>query len=425
MIQYNFKGLTLSYKNAPVTIRERVALSEKDIQFLVEKWKNLEDIQDIFVISTCNRTELYYASENNYDTLLIKDIKIYKKIDFNLTDYFIPFDSTEHTISHLFAVALGLESQVIGDLQIINQVKKSYQISADLNVAGAFLHRLLHSIFFTNKKVTQETSFRTGAASTSYASVALIDDFASQIQNPQVLIVGIGEIGTDVVKNLKDNFIGKVTIINRTAEKAKQLAEETNFEYAAWENLATEIEKADIIVSSVAKNEPLITKKLLEKIKIHSYKYFIDLSMPRSVEADIEDISGVILYNIDQIQSKADEALQKRIVAIPDVKAIMNQSLTEFYDWSKEMEISPTIQKLKNALEQIRQEELDRYSKKITENEMQLVEQITKNMMQKIIKYPTLQLKAACKRGEADTLIEVLSDLFNLEKNKSEENLIA
>ncbi len=424
MLQYNFKGLSLSYKNSPVEIRERVTLSDKDIEFLITKWKNLEDIQDIFVISTCNRTELYYASDINYQHQLLNDIKNYKKIDFDLSDYFVAFENPEQTTKHLFSVALGLESQVIGDLQIINQVKKSYQISADCNMAGAFLHRLLHSIFFTNKKVTQETAFRSGAASTSYASVELIDDFASQIKNPQLLIVGIGEIGTDVVKNLKDNFEGKVIIINRTLEKSKELAKETNFEYALWEDLEKEIEKADIIVSSVAKNEPLITKELLEKIKIHSYKYFIDLSMPRSIAANVEDISGVILYNIDQIQNKANEALQKRMVAIPDVKAIMNQSLYEFYDWSKEMEISPTIQKLKNSLEQIRQEELDRYAKKISDGEMLLIEQITKNMMQKIIKFPTLQLKAACKRGEADNLIEVLSDLFNLEKNNQEKSWI-
>ncbi|TAE70251.1 MAG: glutamyl-tRNA reductase [Bacteroidetes bacterium] len=423
-MQYNFRGLSLSYKNSPVEIREKVALSDIDIQFLINQWKQLEDIQDIFVISTCNRTELYYASETNYQTQLLNDIKNYKKIDFDLSNYFIAFESPEHASEHLFSVALGLESQVVGDLQIINQVKRSYQISADCNIAGTFLHRLLHSIFFTNKKVTQETCFRSGAASTSYASVELIDDFATQIKNPQLLVVGIGEIGSDVVKNLKDNFAGKVTIINRTLEKAKQLAEQTNFDYANWEDLETEIEKADIIVCSVAKNEPLITKKLLEKIKIHSYKYFIDLSMPRSIEPNIEDISGVVLYNIDQIQNKANEALQKRIIAIPDVKAIMHQSLEEFYDWSKEMEISPTIQKLKNALEQIRQEELDRYAKKISDGEMLLIEQITKNMMQKIIKLPTLQLKAACKRGEADSLIEVLSDLFNLEKNNQEKSWI-
>jgi glutamyl-tRNA reductase len=419
MLQYPFKCITLSYKNAPVEVREKVSLTDQEIHFLIQKWKRLEDINDILIISTCNRTEFYYASEQNFAPKILQDLCKLKKIKEEVNTYFEQINNGFEATQHLFAVALGLESQVVGDLQIINQVKRSYQISADLSVAGAFLHRLLHTIFFTNKKVTQETNFRSGAASTSYAAVELIEDFASQIKEPKILVVGVGEIGTDVVKNLKDIFDNQqVTILNRTFEKAEKLAQETHFQVNTWENLETEIQKADIIICSVAKKEPLITKSLLNKISITSFKYFIDLAMPRSIEPDIEDISGVIVYNIDQIQNKANEALQKRLIAIPDVKAIMQQSLEEFVDWSKEMEISPTIQKFKNALEQIRQEELARYAKKLTENELQLIEQITKNITQKIIKYPTLQLKAACRRGEADTLIEVLSSLFDLEKNK-------
>jgi glutamyl-tRNA reductase len=185
-----------------------------------------------------------------------------------------------------------------------------------------------------------------------------------------------------------------------------------------FEQVQTAIAQADVIISSVAV-EHFIQKDFIQSLDIQSFKYFIDLSVPRSIEPSIEEKSGVLLYNIDQINHKVSEALQLRLAAVAEVRAIIQASLQEFNEWSKEMEVSPTIQKLKNALEQIRQEELARYMKKLSEDEAYRLDQVTKSMMQKIIKLPTLQLKAACKRGEAETLIEVLNDLFNLEKKNT------
>jgi glutamyl-tRNA reductase len=157
-------------------------------------------------------------------------------------------------------------------------------------------------------------------------------------------------------------------------------------------------------------------------MNILSYKYFIDLSVPRSVESSVDELPGALVYNIDDIHAKVSAALQKRMESVPHVKEIIAQAIFEFNDWSRETAVSPTIHKLKNALEQIRQEELARHLKGMSAAEMQKVDQITKGMMQKIIKLPVLQLKAACKRGEAETLIDVLNDLFDLEK-QPEKNL--
>ena len=150
-----------------------------------------------------------------------------------------------------------------------------------------------------------------------------------------------------------------------------------------------------------------------------TYKYFIDLAVPRSVEPEVEQLPGVMLYNIDTIRSRANAALARRMEAVPTVEAIIDESVAEFNDWSKEMVVSPTINKLKNALEQIRQEEMARFTKQLSQEEAAKMDKITSSMMQKIIKLPVLQLKAACKRGEAETLIDVLNDLFNLEAVRS------
>src|SRR5690606_29055300 len=196
-----------------------------------------------------------------------------------------------------------------------------------------------------------------------------------------------------------------------------ELAQEFGFKVADIVNLETEVSRADVIISSVSLPEPYFTKERVNQLTDGlTFKYFIDLSVPRSVDPSVEEIPGVMVYNIDAIQLRADEALNRRLQAIPDVHAIITHTLEEFNDWSKEMVVSPTIQKLKNTLEQIRQEEMARYMKSLSQEEASKVDRITSGIMQKILKLPVLQLKAACKRGEAETLIDVLNDLFNLEK---------
>lgn len=426
MMQNNFKLVSLTYQNSPIEIRERVALNEQQYSDLLRKLKSITNISEALVLSTCNRTEVYYSAEKDLSDEIIKLIIVEKgltDISERLNQLFVRYNDEIEAMRHLFHVAIGLESQVVGDMQISNQVKRAYQASADENMAGPFLHRLLHTIFFTNKRVVQETPFRDGAASVSYAASELVYDLAAEIIKPRVLVIGLGEIGTDVCKNLGDSDniddLFKVTVINRTHEKAVNLAAQYGFLPRLYEEVEEAILEADIIVSAVSLQEPLITKSLFEHAERISYKYLIDLSIPRSIDADVENVPGALVFNVDDIKNKADEAMQKRIDAIPHVKAIIEEALADVEGWVQEMEVSPTIHRLKNALEQIRQEEISRYLKNLDDKEAEYVEKITKGMMQKIMKLPVLQLKAACKRGEAETLIDVLNDLFDLERQNT------
>lgn len=413
-----FRAISLSYKKAPLPIRETLALNEASCKRFISTLKNFTPATDILVLSTCNRTEVYYSSDQSYSTEIIKLLAIEKglAVSKELEEYFTIIEDHVSAIEHLFNVSIGLDAQVVGDLQIINQVKNAYQIAADLDVAGPFLHRLMHTIFFTNKRIVQETSFRDGAASVSYATVELVEALTADRKDPKILVLGLGEIGADVVRNFQNTSIKDIHVTNRTIEKAKTLAEECSINVIPFENVWDEVKDADVIISSVNASEPFITKEILNSLNLLNYKFLIDLSVPRSIERTVEDIPGILLYNIDQIQSKASEALEKRTASIPKVQSIISEAIHEFQDWSKEMIVSPTINKLKNALEQIRQEEISRYVKNLNEDEAKKVETITKSIMQKIIKLPVLQLKAACKRGEAETLIDVLNDLFDLEK---------
>lgn len=421
-MQIGFKAISLSYKKAPVEIRELVSLSEENCRALLLQLREVLGIAEALVVSTCNRTEIYYTAEEDLSQALISLIGVQKGLlqTDTIRHYFDNFTDSQLAVKQLFRVSMGLESQVVGDLQISNQIKRAYQWSADTDMAGPFLHRLLHAIFFTNKKVVQQTAYRDGAASVSYATAELVEELTANLINPHVLLVGLGEIGADVCRHLSTKPNLQLAITNRTVAKAEALAAECGAQVLPFEQVQQAILEANVVISSIALPEAFITRSTLAHNNRLAYQIYIDLSVPRSIEPAVDALPGVLLYNIDNIQSLASIALERRIAAIPQVEAIIEESIAEFDDWSRDMMVSPTIQKLKNALEQIRQEEISRYLRSANEQEAQLMDKITKSMMQKIIKLPVLQLKAACKRGEAETLIDVLNDLFNLEKQNQE-----
>ena len=422
MMQTRFRVVSLSHKSAPVHIRELISLDEAAIERLLLKLKEFFSVADALVLSTCNRTEVYYSHDSDLSVELIKLIGIERGLTdaISYLDYFQVLNNESEAVTHLFRVSMGLEAQVIGDIQILNQVKRSYQTAADLELAGPFLHRLMHTIFFTNKRVVQETAFRDGAASLSYATIELIESLTQNIFQPRILLIGVGEIGEDVARNMVHLPTAQVKIANRTLAKAEEIGVPLGFEVIAFESCLTAVEEADVVVCSIRMPEPFLTKQLIKGINIPSYKVLIDLSVPRSIETSVEELPGVVLYNVDNIQSKASAALQNRLESIPSVETILEESIEEFGAWQKEMVVSPTIQKLKQALEQIRQEEMSRYLKNADEKEYLLIDKVTKSMMQKILKVPVVQLRAACQRDEAAEMIELITDLFDLEKSKNE-----
>ena len=413
----SFKVVSLSYKKASLEIREQIALSEAETKAFYLKLKDVFELQECLVLSTCNRTEIYYKSEENKSLALLKTLALHKGISSDGLENYCDFINEEQTaIKYLFEVALGLQSQVVGDLQIPNQIKLDYQWSADMQMAGPFMHRLLHTIFYANKRIVQETGFRDGAASTSYVTVDLMESFLPMLSNPKILVLGLGDIGEDVTKTIFEKGYKNITICNRTLEKAQTLAPNYNAKVLNFDVLSEKISSYDMVISSIRAEKAIIDSNLLKTKKRNSILYLFDLSVPRSIQVEVEQLPGVVLYGLDEIQKRTNEALNKRSEAIPAVKAIIEEMVYEVENWAKELLVSPTIQKLKNALELIRKEEMARYTKTMSEEEVEKMEKITASMMQKIIKLPVLQLKAACKRGQADTLIDVLNDLFDLER---------
>lgn len=417
-MELGFKALILTYKTADVRLRESAALDAAGCQWIIQQLKEFSLAQDVLVLSTCNRTEVYYQHEADLSREIINLFRLRKDSRFeeDLESAFICLNDSDEAVRHLFRVSIGLESQVPGDMQIIHQVKQAYQWSVDLGVAGPFLHRLLHTIFFANKRVVQETSFRTGAASVAFVAQELAEEMLPLGIESRLLVLGVGEMGSNLCRNLSAAGYKNVQVLNRTVAKAQELAEECGFTFSSLDALANEIPQADLIISCLTAREPVVHPVSLSGVPQGKRLILFDLSMPRSVSPDVEQNPAVFLYNIDDLQARASEALELRLAEIPKVEAIMAEAMAGFEDWSREMLVSPAIQKFKEAMEKIRQEEMARFLKQLPPDQMELVDKITGNIVQKIIKMPVLELKAACRRGDAENMMESLVSLFNLEE---------
>jgi glutamyl-tRNA reductase len=392
-----------------------VAFSENESRNFLDRMREILGAEEALILSTCNRTEIYYTSDFDLSNAILNLLKTEKGVDHGIDSYFWNKEKLP-ALRHLFRVALGLEAKVLGDIQISNQVKKAYQCSADQHLSGPFFHRLMHTIFYANKRVVQETVFRDGAASVSYACVGLVQQFIQNFSDPKILVLGLGEIGRDVADNMEE-MNASITLSNRNALTTQTLAKRYGYEVLPFEELLKNIAKFDVIISSVQVPKPIIIKDHIPE-QLLSQKLFVDLAVPRSMDSELDTIDGIILYNVDQIEEQTSGIIERRRAAITEVELILDETIEELKNWSLEMEVSPTIKKLKKTLEEIRKEEIARYVGKITEVEQDLIDKVTKRIVQKVIKLPVLQLKAACKRGEAETLVEVLNDLFNLEKDE-------
>lgn len=418
-MELQFRCIGISYVDTPLILREKLAFQELSTKTFLKKLKEVLGVSEAMVLSTCNRTEIYYSSERVLSQDVLRVVCAEKGLSSTeIADYFHTSEGVA-AIEHLFRVSLGVESKVLGDIQIINQVKRAYQWSSDEGMAGSFLHRLMHTVFFANKRVVQETSFRDGAGSVASVAVSLIATISNLVRDPKILLIGTGEIGQNVLENLQDSYTD-ITLINRNKERARALAEANGYRLGDFEALNEEINAADVVITAVAPERPIIGFEQLRTSL--TQKLFIDLSVPRAIQESVELVPGVMLYNIDEIEERASEVLNVRQQAMEGVLEILDETVNEFLTWSQEAAVSPTIKLLKEKLEQIRQDELARYVNKLPQKEIELLDTVTKNMIQKVIKLPVLELKAACKRGESDTLVDVLHDIFNLERTATKKS---
>ena len=338
----------LNYKKSNVTTRGQFAIGNEQYAIILEKALAL-GINELFILSTCNRTEIYGIAENANQ--LVELLCSQTKGDAGEFNEIAYVKQGKKAIQHLFDVSAGLDSQILGDYEIVGQIKAAVKFSKERGFIGTFIDRLVNAVLQSSKAIKNETSISGGTISVSFAAVQYIREKVRDIASKKILLLGTGKIGRNTCKNLVDYLDTKnITLINRTEEKASELAAELGLQYAPLSDLAEEIASADIILVATNAQAPTILRSHLEG---NGKKLIIDLSIPYNVEQPAQDLSSVTLVSIDDLSKINDETLAKRQAEVPRAKNIIARHIAEFTDWLVMRRHAPILKAVKIKLKEI------------------------------------------------------------------------
>lgn len=406
--QLSFYVIGISYKKADAEERGKFSLGNTSKEQLLQQAKK-EGLESVMAISTCNRTELYGFAQHPFQLIkLLCDNTSGTIDDFQKSAYVY---KNSDAISFIFEVGTGLDSQILGDFEIISQIKYAFAQSKKYALTNPFLERLVNSVIQASKRIKTETEISSGATSVSFASVHYILNHVEHVSDKNILLFGTGKIGRNTCENLvKHTKNNHITLINRTKDKAEKIAGKFNLIVKDYTDLQTEIRKADIIIVATGAQNPTISKELIYTDK---NLLILDLSIPKNVADNVTQLSNVKLVHLDHLSQITDETLEKRKKYIPQAKKIIEEVKAEFNSWQEVRKFAPTISALKKKLKSIKDAELDYQRKKINGFDEHQAEIITNRMIQKITTHFANHLKNA--NGSTNEAIELIEKVFQLE----------
>ena len=403
-----FYAVGLSYKKADAEMRGKFSLDDKAKQNLLHQAKE-EGLESLLVTSTCNRTEIYGFAQHPFQLIKLLcensqgTVEDFQKVAF-------VYKNTE-AITHMFRVGTGLDSQILGDFEIISQLKNAFVQSKELNLANAFLERLVNAVIQASKKIKTDTQISSGATSVSFASVQYIFKNVEDISNKNILLFGTGKIGRNTCENLvKHSKHEHITLINRTKDKAEKIANKLNVIVKDYADLQLEIQKADVLVVATGALNPTVDKAILN---LKKPLLILDLSIPKNVNENVNELDGVTLVHMDQLAQMTDETLENRKKHIPAAEAIIEEIKDEFMAWTKQRKFAPTIHALKAKLNTIKEGELNFQRKKLANFDEEQAELITARIIQKITNHFANHLKDD--ETMVDESIEWIEKIFQIE----------
>ncbi|MHA3789902.1 glutamyl-tRNA reductase [Flavobacterium hauense] len=403
-----FYAVGLSYRKADAEIRGKFSLGNTAKTALLQQAKQ-EGIESLVVISTCNRTEIYGYAQHPYQLIkLLCDnsqgtVEEFQRVAF-------VYKNAE-AIDHVFRVASGLDSQILGDFEIISQIKNGFNESKSFGLTNAFIERLVNSVIQASKRIKNETQLSSGATSVSFASVQYIMNNVADIQNKNILLFGTGKIGRNTCENLvKHTKNDHIILINRTRERAEQVAGKFNLIVKDYDLLPLEVAKADVLVVATGAPMPTIDKDILD---INKPLLILDLSIPKNVHSDVNGMEGVTVVHLDDLSKITDSTLENRKKHIPAAEAIIEEIKAEFSDWTSARKFAPTINALKEKLNTIKDTELNFQRKKISNFDEEQAEIISQRIIHKITTHFANHLKD--RDTMVDESIEWIEKVFQIE----------
>lgn len=402
-----FYCIGLSYQKADATMRGMFSLTPENKDRLLSQAKS-EGFEELLVISTCNRTELYGYAEHPFQLIqLLCENSNGSVDDFQKVGYVI---KNKEAVHHLFEVGTGLDSQILGDFEIIGQIKQAFNLSRDKGLANAFLERLMNCVINASKRIKNETTLSSGAASVSFTAVQYIMQNIPEVSQKNILLFGVGKIGRNTCENLiKHTQNEHITLINRTREKAEQIAGKFNVIVKDFNELRNEISKADVLIVATGAATPTVYKDFINPAQPI---LILDLSIPKNVEEQVATLPNVTLLHMDELSKRKDEALERRKEAIPQALEIVEEVKEEFFQWLDNRKFAPTIKALKAKLESLKEAEMDFQRKKIENFNEQQAEMISNRIIQKITTQFVNHLKDT---SSVDESISWVQEVFQLE----------
>jgi glutamyl-tRNA reductase len=403
-----FYSIGLSYKKADAEVRGKFSLDSKAKTQVLLQAKE-EGIEGLIVTSTCNRTEIYGYADHPFQLIKLVcenssgTVEEFQKVGFVYKN--------QEAVSHMFRVGTGLDSQILGDFEIISQLKSAFVQSKNHELANAFLERLVNAVIQASKKIKTETEISSGATSVSFAAVRYIFKNVPDINSKNILLFGTGKIGRNTCENLvKHTKHEQITLINRTKDKAEKIAKKLNVIVKEYAELQLELQKADVVVVATGAQNPTIDKTILN---LKKPLLVLDLSIPKNVHENVTHIEGVSLVHMDQLAEMTDETLENRKKHIPAAEAIIEEIKDEFIAWTKQRKFAPTIHALKAKLNAIKEGELNVQRKKIANFDEEQAELISARIIQKITNHFANHLKED--ETVVDESIEWIEKIFQLE----------
>jgi len=424
----NILVVGLNHRTAPVEVREKLAFSGAHLHgaltSLAERRTNSDpSCQEAVLLSTCNRTELYALVEDIHAgrEALVGFLAGHGKLPIAELEGHTYVYANEEAVAHLFRVAAGIDSMIVGEHEVLGQVRDAYHQASACKAAGPLLGKLFRKSISVGKRARTETAISRNGVSVSYAAVELARNVFGDLTDCRALVVGAGETSEQTLKNLVDSGVTEVTIINRTRRKAEAIARWCNGRVLAFNRVAQALSHADIVISSTSAPHPVIRREAVEQaMEWRGYRplLIIDIAVPRDVDPAAGQSENVHLYDIDDLERVAEANRQRRRGEIPKVEAIVREELADFMAWLQSLHVLPTVTELRDWAHDIRQTELQQALRRLgslTERQQAVVEALSQRIVNKLLHVPTVNLKERANGHDGHLYALALRELFALE----------
>lgn len=408
----------INHKTAPVEIREQVAFAPENVHHALQDLTTQPEVSEAAILSTCNRTELYCEVEENSSDVLINWFQHYHKLGSGILDPYIYLHPGQSAVEHVLRVACGLDSMVLGEPQILGQLKDAYAEATRAGTAGLLLNRLFQHTFSVAKHVRTDTAIGASAVSVAFAAVNLAKQIFGELSDSNVLLIGAGETIELAARHLKENGVKEMVVANRTVERARLLADQYDATAIALSDMPAYLPKSDIVVSSTASQLPILGKGTVEsaiKLRKHKPIFMVDIAVPRDIESEVGELEDVYLYSVDDLHEIIDENLKSRQEAAEQAQEIIEVQTQHFMSWLQSLEAVDTIRAYREKAQNYRKEVLDKAMRDLARGvpAEEVLTEMSRLLTNKLIHDPSVRMRLASYEGN-DDLLEAARILFDI-----------